>query len=107
MREVYKNEFDSILPDASQANIVAVVEDNSVVAFLTSEVLLRVGLLWVHPKKRGKQGASLSKQLVRYTANSIPKGASVIAIASDSRFESLFTKCGMRKEDGAVYRIDL
>lgn len=106
LKPVFETVFQSEVPDKEQANILAVVEDNKVVAFVTSEVLIRVGLVWVHPKRRGMKGMKAVRQLLRETARSIPKGASVIAIASEDRFKEICEKNGMREVEGAVFRLD-
>lgn len=106
LKVVFDKAFESELPSATQANILAVVEDGQIIAFLTAEVLIRAGMLWVHPKKRGTaQSARMIKALARETAQSIPKGASVITIGTE--YADLFKRLGMRKVEGDVYRIDL
>lgn len=108
LKTVFEKGFDSVLPDEHQANIAAWVEGGSVKGFLMSEVLIRVGLLWTHPQVRNTaKGARIVKSLAAYTRDSIPQGASVIAIASDERYKPLFAKMGMREEEGTIYRIDL
>jgi hypothetical protein len=103
---IFLSEFSSLIPE--QSNIVAIEEDGEVVAFVLSEVLIRVGLLYVKPELRGTQrSASLSKRLIRYLFQRIPKNSSVITIASESKYNSLFEKIGMREEAGTVYRLDL
>lgn len=105
LRGIYENEFDSALPSADQANIVAVTEDGEIQAFITAEILIRVGMLWVKPDAQKKP--SKIKQLIRYLFKSIPQGQSAIAIASSEKYESLFERIGMRPIEGRVFRIDL
>lgn len=107
LRPVFEKVFDSDLPDERQANIAAVVENGCIAAFLTTEVVLRTGLIWTHPKIRGRKGAKAVIELAQYVKANIPEGASVLAIASEERFGKLFEKFGMRKIEGTVYRIDL
>ena len=106
LREIYRDEFDSLLPDEVQANIVAITEDDEIQAFLTSEVLIRVGLMYVKPEHRNTvKSARMARQLARYVATNLPKGASVIAIDTGG-FEKLFERLKMEKQEGTVYRID-
>ena len=104
---IFTHYFKSEVPDENQANIVAKIENNAVTAFLTSEVLIRVGLVWTHPQIRGIGGAKAIGELTKYVRESIPKGASVIAIATTKKEKKLFKKFGMREIEGAIYRIDL
>jgi hypothetical protein len=107
LRPVFEKEFNADLPEESQANILAIIEDGSVVAFLTSEVLIRVGMLWVHPKRRGIEGAKAIGQLIRETHEAIPKGSSAVVIASEDRFNNIAEKLGMRRVEGEIWRLDL
>lgn len=101
LKPVYEQEFDSVLPPANQANILAVVEDGNIVGFITSEVLIRVGMIWVHPKKRGSR--KLVKGMIDEVRRSIPKDASVIAIGD----HEIFKRYGMYEVEGKLWRIDL
>lgn len=107
--DVYADEFDSALPHQDQANIVAVTsDDGDIEAFITAEVLIRVGMLWVRPDMRGTpHGAKRIRQLCRYLKNSIPAGSSVVAIGYEDAQKQLFKRMGMRHIEGDVYRIDL
>jgi len=103
-KEVFENEFDSELPNARQANIVAY--GNS--AFITTEVLLRAGLVWVDPSLRNTpKSASILKRLVQYLHQHIPKGSSVIGIATNPKEERLMQRMGMRRVEGIIYRKDV
>ena len=104
---IYEKEFDSYLPDEKQAHIIASVENGKIEGFLTIERLIRVGLISVNPKLRNTlKSAQVMKHLIKYAVESIPKGESVITIASDAKFESLFKRLGMREEEGKVFRLD-
>lgn len=107
LRTIYAEEFASELPPIGQANIVASLENNKIQGFITSEVLIRVGMLAVTPKlRKTPHSARIVKELVRYLYQNVPPGASVITIASDSRYASIFKKLGMREEQGKVFRLD-
>lgn len=106
LKPVFDKEFESEVPTAAQANILAAIEDGQIIGFIVGEVLIRAGMLWIHPKQRKTaKSARMVKALARETAQSIPKGASVITIGTE--FADLFEKLGMRKVEGQVYRIDL
>lgn len=107
LTDIFHAEFDSDLPDEKQCKILAQMEDGEIRGFITSEILIRVGLVWVKPELREtKESAQMVKDMIRYVAASIPKGSSVIVIASDEKFEGICEKSGMRPIDGKVYRKD-
>jgi hypothetical protein len=64
------------------------------------ENLLRVGQIWNEGDK------STPLKLIRYLLKNIPKGSSVVVIATDSRYESLCEKLGMREVSGKLFRRD-
>lgn len=105
LREVFREEFDSALPDANQANILVYEEDGRILGFITAEMLIRAGMIWVEPTKRGSAAAKIVKALAQYLEANIPHGSSVVTIG-DEKYDGLFTKLGMRKIDGQVYRKD-
>jgi hypothetical protein len=108
LRGIYEQEFDAEVPTEEQANVVAVTEDDELLAFVTAETLLRTDMWWVSPIHRNTaKAASLIRQLARYLFRSVPQGTSVIIIAGDSNQERLFTKLGFREVKGKLYRIDV
>lgn len=108
LADVFENEFDgSLVPNAEQAHIAAVVEGGEVKAFIVSEVLIRVGMIWVKPEMRNTaKSASWLKKLVRYVTRSIPHGSSAIVIDSDGENKTLLKRLGLRDVEGQVYRMD-
>lgn len=100
LEPIFKESFDgSDLPTKDQAFIVADIDEESgnILGFVVLEQLWRIGQVW-------SNGAS-PRPMFRFVENSIQHG-SVIGIASDVRFETLFTKFSMRKIEGTVYRRD-
>jgi len=107
LRPVFENEFQSEVPETSQANLTAWIdEQKNITAFAVSEVLIRLGLLWTHPRHRGKEGAKNMKAVLEYIRESIPKGASVVVFSTESRFDRLCRKFGMREVEGKIFRLD-
>lgn len=105
--DIYQNDFNAKLPDEKQAKVLAYVEGDEIQGFITSEILIRVGMMWVTPEMRDTpQSATMLKEMLRYLAQNIPQGSSVIVIASDEKFQGLCEKSGMRFIEGQVYRSD-
>jgi hypothetical protein len=105
LRPIYETEFNSELPPEQQANIVGVIENEKIEAFVTTEVLLRVGLLWVSPE--AEKPSSLIRDLTRHLIVSIPKGSSVVALTTTGVHERFFSHLGFYKCDGTLYRTDV
>jgi predicted GNAT family acetyltransferase len=108
LRGIYEHEFDSEVPSDDQANVVAVIEDDELQAFMTSEVLIRCDQWWVSPPYRNtSKAAALIRQLARYLFKNVPKDSSVIIFAANDNQGRLFTKLGFREvENVRVYRLD-
>lgn len=103
-RDIYHEIFESDLPSVEQANIIA-IDDK---AFITVEVLLRAGMVWVEPSIRNTpESARCLKELVTHLQSVIPKGSSVIAIASTEKEKRLMKRLKMRPIEGQVFRIDV
>ena len=100
---IFEKEFDAALPDESQANIVAIVDDG-IEAFVTCEALLRVGMIWIRPDKRSKGHL---QTLTRHLFERVPKGTSAITIATEDKEAKYFKRLGMREVEGRIFRIDL
>lgn len=108
LRGIFESEFDSELPTEDQANIVAVIEDDELQAFVTAETLLRTDMWWVSPPyRKTSRAARLIRQLKTYLFAKIPQGTSVVIFAKDDNQGRLFTKLGFRKVPGTIYRIDV
>lgn len=108
LKGVFESEFDSELPTEEQANIVAVVQDDELQAFVTAETLLRTDMWWVSPPYRNtSKAASLIRKLKSYLFANVPTGTSVVIFAKDENQGRLFTKLGFRKVPGTIYRIDV
>ena len=107
LRGIYEHEFNSDLP-ADSANVVGVIEDDELQAFVTAETLIRTDMWWVSPPYRNTaKAASLIRQLARYLLRCLPNQASVIIFAADDNQGRLFKKLGFREiENVRVYRLD-
>lgn len=107
LAEVFKKEFNSVVPQPDQGNVIAVVEDGEIKAFITAEVLIRVGLLWIKPEERKtSKGNKWMRQLIRFLFQYTPKHLPVVTIDDTGRYGRLFEKLGMRKVLGTIYRLD-
>jgi hypothetical protein len=101
LRPVFEGEFNSELPAENQANIIG---DER--GFVVAEHILRVGMIYIKPDVRNTpKSHSFIREVVRFLLKKIPRGTSVICIATEGE-EKLFKRLGMR-EVGTAYRIDL
>lgn len=98
LTDVFKKEFDSSLPHDT-ATILAEIDDaGEIGGFVVMEYLGRIGQIY--------NGGKDSRAMFNFFDKEIPPGNSVIAIASDARFEGLCEKFGMLRVEGVVYRKD-
>ena len=109
-REQIAGVFDEIgcdIPPETQANVIAEVEDDELIACMTAEHLIRTDMWWVSPAHRGtSKGARAIKKLIDYLFQVIPKDYSVIVLADTKRKESLLKRLGFREVEGKVFRLD-
>ena len=107
VRGVYENEFESDVPDESHANVVACLEDDELLGFMTAETLLRTDQWWVSPPYRNTpKAAAIIRKLARYLFRVVPKGTSVVIFAANDNQGRLFQKLGFREvPDVKVFRI--
>jgi hypothetical protein len=102
IKETVEKLFDAELPDEQRANVIAATDDaGNVQGFIICEILIRVGQIY-----GGTDSENLPKQMIDYALNNIPKGSSVVVIASEERFESMCQKFGMREIPGKIFRRD-
>lgn len=96
---IFKREFNAELPHSGKSDILADIgEDGEIRGFVVMEFLGRIGQIW-------NSGTS-SRAMFEHFNSEIPPGNSVIAIASEPRFEKLCESFGMRRVEGVVYRKD-
>lgn len=106
--DIFAKEFDSAVPQGTQGDIIAIVENGRIKAFVMAEQLIRAGLLWVAPEYRNTPTAMrLMRELVRFIYVNTPPNSSVITIDSTGEFGSIFRHLGMREVEGTVYRKDV
>jgi ribosomal protein S18 acetylase RimI-like enzyme len=108
LKGIYESEFNSELPSEEQANIVACIEDDELLAFVTAETLIRTDMWWIAPPyRKSSKAASLIRKLARYLFQHVPKNSSVVIFARDENQGRLFKKLGFREvPDIKVYRLD-
>lgn len=108
LERIFRAEFDSDLPDPKFAEIIGEYDDlGRIKSFVVKEKIVMVGLIYVRPSERSKNNGQAAKKLVSYLVNSLPDGLSVGAVASETRFESLFRLFRMQKIAGAFFRRNL
>ncbi len=97
---VFYEQFEqSDIPTKHQAIIPAEVDDESgrVLSFVVLEQLWRIGQVWSEGGHPGK--------LFKFVEANIGEG-SVVGIASEPRFETLFRKFQMHEMKGKLFRRD-
>ena len=105
---IFQEEFDSYPPSLEQGAIFAIKNGEEIEAFITAEHLLRVGMVWVHPKHRKTPKAvTWLKGFIRFLLNIIPYQTSVIAIDDTGQFSKTFKTLGLRHVKGDLWRIDI
>lgn len=106
--DIFQKEFDSYPPSLKQGAIFAVKNEGEIEAFITTEHLVRVGMIWVHPKHRKTPKAvTWLKGFVRFLLNIIPYETSVVTIDDTKQFAKTFKTLGMRQVEGDIWRIDI
>lgn len=104
LRPIFEKDFDSLLPEKERSHIFVDEEG----AMVTVELLLRANMWWVAPEHRGKAKAGvLLRRMIRCLLNTIPKGSSVVVVASSASQEKLCRKVGMTEVEGTMFRFDL
>lgn len=98
LEDIFRTEFDATLPNATASILADIDEDGKIHGFVVLEFIGRIGQIY--------QGGARSREMFDFFDKQIPPGNSVIAIASEPRFEALCEKYGMRKVEGTVYRKD-
>jgi hypothetical protein len=100
LAEIFRTEFDSELPHRGKASIMADVDDETgeIRGFMVLEFLARIGQVYSTGGKTRRMFELIEEQ--------IPPCSSVIAIASEPRFEGLCEKFQMREVEGKVFRRD-
>lgn len=99
LKEIFAAEFDADLPNQNGAYILADVVDGDIKSFLVVEMLLRIGQIYSFE-------GSFPKGLFTQVVSTMRPETSIIAIASESRFERLLEKFKMRKVVGTIFRRD-
>lgn len=98
LTDIFKAEFDAELPHPSATILVELNSEGQVDKFVVLEFIARIGQIW--------QSGNKSRAMFDWFNNQIPPGNSVIAIASEPRFENLCRSFGMREVEGKVFRKD-
>jgi hypothetical protein len=105
---IFETEFACTPPDPKFGDIVAIVEDGEVKAFMSRELLMHVGTFWVNPtdRKTVKSGRWL-KELAQYVIVNMPKHSTTIIIDETGLYDRILRFLGFRKSKGTPYTIDL
>lgn len=98
LADIFKAEFNAELPHPTATILAELDEHGNIDKFVVMEWIGRIGQIY--------NGANKSRAMFDWFNDQIPPGNSVIAIASEPRFEGLCQKFGMRKVEGVCYRKD-
>lgn len=98
LEEIFRREFDSYLPNDKSDILADIDENGNITGFVVLEFMCRIGQIY-------NTGTS-SREMLEFFNKQIPHGNTVIAIASEPRFEGICQKFGMYRVDGTVYRKD-
>lgn len=98
LTEVFRREFESGLPEDKSVILAGMDANGKVNKFVVLEFLTRIGQIW--------NTGSESRAMLEFFNARMKPGATVIAIASDPRYDGLCQKFGMRHVDGTLYRKD-
>lgn len=108
LTEIFEKEFDCLPPHPDFGDVIAIIEDGEIKAFMSRETLIHVGTVWVNPKDRktAKAGRWL-KDLARQVILGMPKNSSTIIVDETGLYAKLLKFLGFRTYKGTTYRIDL
>lgn len=105
--EVCADEFACLPPHPHFGDVVAVVEDGNIKAFMSRELLFHIGTVWVNPADRkSPKAATWLKRLTQYVILDMPKGASAVVIDQTGKQDKLLKFIGLHPYEGKTYRID-
>jgi hypothetical protein len=107
---IFEAEWGAVVPDPRHAQIVAEVEGDELVGFVTLEEVILVSNAYVSPRHRGTEGVAVIKRLAERVRQSASRsGRSFLMIGHSDRgqrYEHLFRMLGLRKIADALYRKD-
>ena len=99
LRTIFENDGVE-LPCQNDTNILFKAGNNdTITSFIVVEHLLRVCQIYNESTDK-----TIPLQFIRYLVKNIPRGSSVVVIATDERYESLCEKLGMTEVKGKLFR---
>lgn len=98
LTDIFREQFDAVLPDPSATILAELDEQGKVTKFVVIEFVARIGQIY--------QTGSKSREMLRWLEEQITPGHSVIAFADEPRFEGLCKKFGMYEIPGKTFRRD-
>jgi hypothetical protein len=106
--DILEKEFACTPPDPKFGDIVAITENGEIKAFMSRELLMHVGTVWVNPNDRKTaKGAKWLKELAQYVIVNMPRGSTTIIIDDTGLYDKLLRFLGFRKSKGTAYTIEL
>jgi hypothetical protein len=105
--EILEKEWGCLPPHPQFGDIVAIEENGEIKAFLSREMLIHVGTIWVNPNDRNTmKGANWLHKLIKYAILNMPKGSSALVMDEPGTFGKLMHKLGLYPIKANSYRID-
>lgn len=107
LASLYEAEWDAAPPQPYDA-VIADIDDGELISFITSEAMIRLGMLWLTPRLRNTiAGAKRVVKLLKWLKANGPRHTSIVVFADEPQFETIAERMGMRPIEGKVYRIEL
>lgn len=105
--EICDKEFNCLPPHPKFGDVVAIVEDGEIKAFMSREMLIHVGTVWVnHQDRKTPKATKWLKELLKYVIVNMPKGSSSVVMDETGLYAKLMSAIGLREVQGKTYRID-
>lgn len=106
--DVCDEEFDCLPPHPRYGDVIAVIEDGEIKAFMSREILIHVGTVWVNKKDRGSsKAAKWLKELIKQVIVELPEASSALVIDETEKYGNLLERIGFYEKTGKTYRMDL
>jgi len=105
--DICQKDFDCLPPHPNFGDVVAIIENEKIKAFMCREMLFHVGTVWVNEEDRGTtKGVKWLRDLMRYVILSLPPGSSAVVLDEMQKNQQLLEFLGFQKRSGDFYRMD-
>jgi len=106
--EICHNDFNCLPPHPRYGDVIAVVEEGEIKAFMSREILIHIGTVWVNHEDRGSvKAAKWMKELIKRAILELPQASSALVVDETNRYGNLLETIGFYEKGGTTYRMDL